>query len=250
MRVVSLVPSWTETLLTSGVNVVGRTRFCVHPAEQVAGIPAVGGTKDLKREELLALKPDLLIVDKEENLPFMAEEGSGWRVHVTHVEAADDVPEELDRLGGVLGNAKLKGMAQEWREELDHPSYPDPRVEHLPGVQEWIRRPREEPETLLYLIWRGPWMAISRNTFVGSMLSQVGFGGRLPTFQKKYPKIDLSDYDPRKTLLLFSSEPYPFGLKKQELSALDFPSALVDGEAYSWFGERSLRFLQASRRPK
>ena len=79
---------------------------------------------------------------------------------------------------------------------------------------------------------------------MGSMLSQVGFGGRIPVFAEKYPKIDLEDFDPAKTVLLFSSEPYPFGKKTQELLSLDFPYALVDGESYSWFGLRSLRFLQ------
>lgn len=246
MRVVSLVPSWTETLLHCGVNVVGRTRFCVHPRELVGAVPAVGGTKDLKLEELIALKPDLVLVDKEENLPFMAET-HGWQTLITHVEKADDVPEELERLARTLGNEALGGLAGEWREELEHPAYPAARIENLPGVLEWIRRPDSEPETIVYLIWRGPWMSVSRNTFVGSMLSQVGYGGRLPPFEQKYPKIDLGAFDPKKTLLLFSSEPYPFGHKKQELLGLDFPAALVDGEAYSWFGLRSLRFLQGLR---
>jgi len=79
------------------------------------------------------------------------------------------------------------------------------------------------------------------------MLTQVGYGGWLPAFPEKYPKIDLADFDPAKTLLLFSSEPFPFGKKKKELLSLDFPSALVDGESYSWFGVRSLRFLQGQR---
>jgi hypothetical protein len=76
------------------------------------------------------------------------------------------------------------------------------------------------------------------------MLAQVGFGGRVPAFSERYPKIDLGDYDPATTVLLFSSEPYPFAKKAAELTGLDFPSALVDGEAYSWFGVRSLRFLR------
>lgn len=112
---------------------------------------------------------------------------------------------------------------------------------------EWLKPPEREPERLLYLIWRGPWMTVSRDTFVGSMLSNVGYGGRLPSFAEKYPKIDLADFDPATTTLLFSSEPYPFEKKKKELRALDFPSALVDGEAYSWFGVRSLRFLRQAR---
>jgi hypothetical protein len=227
------------------VNVVGRTRFCVHP-EAARGLPAVGGTKDLKVAELIALKPDLVIVDKEENLPSMAE-SHGWRTHVTHVQSADDVPAELDSLAVILGNAKLAALAEEWRRELAAPAYPQPKVESLPGVIQWVRPPAQEPETLLYLIWRGPWMAVSRETFVGSMLTQVGFGGRLPRFPERYPKLDLGAFDPRTTTLLFSSEPYPFGQKVAELAALDFPSALVDGEAYSWFGLRSLRFLQSAR---
>jgi ABC-type Fe3+-hydroxamate transport system substrate-binding protein len=246
MRVVSLVPSWTETLLACGVDVVGRTRFCVHPEDRVGAIPALGGTKDLKLEELKALKPDLLLLDKEENLPWMAE-SFGWKVHCTHIEAADDVPDALEALSDLLENRPLRRLAEEWRAELERPAYPKERVAELPGLLHWIREPTVEPEQLVYLVWRGPWMAVSRNTFVGSMLSQLGYGGRLPQFSEKYPKIDLGDFDPAKTLLLFSSEPYPFAQKKQELQGLDFPAAIVDGEAYSWFGLRSLRFLQSAR---
>jgi iron complex transport system substrate-binding protein len=247
MRVVSLVPSWTETLVESGVNVVGRTRFCVHPAPRVKEIPALGGTKDLDLAKLVALRPDLLLLDREENLPWMADAPKGWRVHASHVRSADDVPRELEELSAILGNARLAELAREWRRELETPAYPRDHVSQLPGVLEWLKRPEREPEHLLYLIWRGPWMAVSRDTFVGSMLTQVGFGGRLPPFTEKYPKVDLENFDPARTLLLFSSEPYPFGKKKQELVGLDFPAALVDGEAYSWFGVRSLRFLQGAR---
>lgn len=246
MRVVSLVPSWTETLLESGVNVVGRTRFCVHPKGTVESIPSLGGTKEIHLESLAKLQPDLVILDKEENLPHMAET-KGWRVHCTHIESADDVPKELEALSSILANRELSNLAETWRSELARPFYPREKVAQLPGVLQWVREPKEEPEILLYMIWRGPWMTLSRNTFVGSMLSHLGFGGRLPSFNEKYPKIDLGDFDPAKTLLLFSSEPYPFLQKARELTSLDFPSAIIDGEAYSWFGSRSLRFLQNSR---
>lgn len=238
MRVVSLVPSWTETLIECGVNVVGRTRFCIHPQNN---IQVVGGTKDLKREELEKLRPDLVLLDKEENLPEMA---TDLPIHLTHVEKTDDVPEELDRLAARLKNQQLRDLAEAWRAQLSHPAYPQKKIADLPGVLEWIKKPVQEPEQILYLIWRGPWMTVSPQTFVGSMLTQVGYGKRLPQFSEKYPKIDLGNFDPEKTPLLFSSEPYPFGKKKQEMQSLDFPSALVDGEAYSWFGVRSLRFLQ------
>lgn len=247
MRVVSLVPSWTETLLECGVDVVGRTRFCVHPAERVKDIPVVGGTKDLDWKKIEALKPDLLLLDKEENLPWMAEPRP-WKVHCTHVENISDMPRELESLSQVLRCQAPADLAREWKRILEKPVAPLVRIADMPGVLEWVRRPAVEPEHILYMIWRGPWMAVSRETFVGSMLEKVGIV--VPAFPEKYPKIDLANFSPEKTLLLFSSEPYPFGKKKRELLSLDFPSAIVDGEAYSWFGVRSLRlfsrFPQAS----
>ncbi|MGE3260206.1 MAG: helical backbone metal receptor [Bacteriovoracia bacterium] len=239
MRVVSLVPSWTETLIECGVDVVGRTRFCVHPPNY---IKIVGGTKDLDKILLEELNPDLLILDKEENLPEMANRKN----HVTHVEKADDVPAELERLAEILQNPKLARLAQEWTEELAHPYFPQPAAK-IPGITAWIKRPEQEPEQILYMIWRGPWMAVAPHAFVGSMLTHLGYGAKLQVQEEKYPKIDLENYDPQKTLLLFASEPYPFAKKKRELQALAFPSAIVDGEAYSWFGVRSLRFLQKLR---
>lgn len=239
MRVVSLVPSWTETLLECGVDVVGRTRFCIHPPNR---IPIVGGTKDLDKALLEKLSPDLLILDKEENLPEMANR----KTHATHVEKADDVPAELEELAKILQNPQLATLAQEWTEELAHPYFPQ-KAKDLSGVTEWIREPGQEPEQILYMIWRGPWMTVAPHTFVGSMLTHLGYGAKLQAQEEKYPKIDLENYDPQKTLLLFASEPYPFAKKKRELQALAFPSAIVDGEAYSWFGLRSLRFLQKLR---
>lgn len=247
MRVVSLVPSWTETLLACGVNVVGRSRFCVHPAGLVDSIPVVGGTKDLKEDALAALAPDLLLLDQEENLPWMA---NAAPVLCTHVRAADDMPGELDRLAEGLENEALALLADEWRQELSQPHYPRERVRDLPGVLEWLEAPEREPEQILYMIWRGPWMAVSRHTFIGSLFQHLGYGGRIPAFPEKYPKLDLGDFDPERTLLLFSSEPYPFAAKKQELLSLGFPAAIVDGELYSWFGVRSLRFLQGLRAEK
>ena len=242
MRVVSLVPSWTETLLECGVKIVGRTRFCVHP-ERASAIPAIGGTKDLKLHELKALQPDIVLVDKDENLPWMAEE-HGWRTHVTHVQAASDLPRELARLAALLENPGLMSLGRAWETELRKP-YPSRSVEQLPGVLEWWRRPASEPERIVYLIWRDPWMAVSRETFVGSMFEHLGFGRLFPEFSQRYPRLDLASFDPDRTLLLFSSEPFPFAVKKPELGA--FSGALVDGEAYSWFGIRSLEFLRRSR---
>lgn len=221
---------------------MGRTRYCVHPEARVGDISVVGGTKDWKQEDIERLRPDFLLLDKEENTKAMAE-AMGCQVYATHVQSTEDVPRELDVLGGLFGSTRLLELAREWRATLDAPSYPRERVKDLPVI-EWIRKPRSEPDVILYLIWRGPWRVVSRHTFVGSMLTHLGYGGRIPSFSDPYPQVDLGDFDPERTLLLFSSEPYPFEHKKRELAGLDFPSALVDGEAFSWFGLRSLRFLQ------
>lgn len=245
MRVVSLVPSWTETLLDAGVGVIGRTRFCIHPKEKTDLIPVVGGTKDLDLGLLEELKPDLLLLDKEENLPWMAETRS-WNVHVSHVDSVRSMPGEARALAEICGNAALERLAVRWEKIIETHRSPREGVSEIPGIVSWVKKPSQEPETVLYMVWRGPWMAVSRNTFIGSMLAQLGYGDRLPAFSEKYPKIDLNDFDPAKTLILFSTEPYPFLQKKRELESLEFPSAVVDGESFGWFGLRALRFLEES----
>lgn len=241
MRVVSLVPSWTETLAACGVEVVGRTRFCVHP--ELPGVPVVGGTKDLDFAKVEALRPDLLLLDREENLPWMAEGERPWKTYCTHVEGVGSVARELEALAGLLGNARLGALAREWGRAVAAPVRAR-GVGELPGLLEWLRRPAVEPERILYLIWRDPWMGVGKGTFVHSMLEQCGLGGRLAELPGKYPKLELAGFDPASTLLLFSSEPYPFARRRAELAELPFASALVDGEAFSWFGLRSLRFLE------
>ncbi len=94
MRVVSLIPSWTETLLEAGVNVVGRTRFCVYPADKVRNIPAVAGTKNWDFAAIKALKPDLLLLDKEENPKWMAEQ-TEIPVFSTHITSIQSMPGAL-----------------------------------------------------------------------------------------------------------------------------------------------------------
>lgn len=318
-RIVSLVPSWTETLLAGGANVVGRTRFCIHPADQVAAIPKVGGTKDVDWEKVTALRPDLLVLDEEENTREIAE-ASPVPWIATRVRAVSDCGRELRRVAaaieaadqasavtefgksaeaiGATGEApavaaELRRIAERWERvalrswegppcaEAGSPgARPDgrwplharhtgparrtpPALEawtELPGVLAWIEEPRFAPTeewALVYLIWARPWMTVSIDTFIGSMLAAVGLGpaherglarlGPLTdrgTAAARYPEIDLGRLDPDRTLLLLSSEPYPFGRKRDALADMHFPAVLVDGESFSWFGVRSLRFLE------
>ncbi len=247
MRVVSLIPSWTETLLEAGVNVVGRTRFCVYPADKVRNIPAVAGTKNWDFAAIKALKPDLLLLDKEENPKWMAEQ-TEIPVFSTHITSIQSMPGALAQMALRFHNAGLVKLAtrwdsiQAWR-GLSRWEYGEP----IPGFIEWGREPERPIRNVVYVIWRNPWMTVSRSTFIGSMLSTVGFGPFLRDFPEKYPRFNIADYEASETLLLFSSEPYPFLRKKDVLNPLFAPYAFVDGERFSWFGMRSLRFLEELR---
>lgn len=238
MRVISMVPSWTETLIAANVNVVGRTRFCIHPKDQVANISVIGGTKDWDLEKIKALKPDLVLLDQEENPKFMSEQTDIQWVS-THVTSINDMPRELEKLSQVLSNPKLKDLSQKWNAVCAKPNLIS---KEIPGIIEWGKVPASNPKNILYMIWKNPWMAVSRGTFIGSVCEKIGL--ILDLFPAKYPEVDLSQFNPEETLILFSSEPYPFLKKKNDFAGFEFPHAFVDGENFSWFGVRSLEFLE------
>jgi hypothetical protein len=240
MRIVSMVPSWTETLLRAGIPVVGRTRFCVHPAELVKNIPIVGGTKEVNWDIVQDLKPDLVLLDKEENPLEMAEE-CPYPYFATHVHSLESLKTELRRLGDEFKNPQLILWSEQLRAILDRgPLHWN--EENIPGLIEWVISPmRPGPRSVLYVIWKKPWMAVSRETFIGSVLAQLG--AKVVDFpEEKYPVIEVSDF--HDSLILFSSEPFPFHKKIEDLRAEGLAGAIVDGESYSWFGIRSLEFLR------
>jgi len=240
MRVISLVPSWTETLIEAGVDVVGRTRYCVHPAWRTTTLPVVGGTKDVDWERVKALNADLLVIDQEEN-PKRFKTESPIPTLCTHVQNIRTLGVELQNLGRQFKNEKLlelgvQAMARKLAPELSEWA-------KLPGVLEWWRPPEQEIKKVLYMIWKNPWMTVSRQTYIGSILTTIGIGKQMPEFRDKYPKISLAEEVSPSTLILFSSEPYAFANEREELLQFNSPMALVDGESFSWFGIRSLRFL-------
>lgn len=246
MKVVSFVPSLTETLIEAGIDVVGRTRFCIHP-ESARSIPIVGGTKDANWDKVRALKPDLLIFDREENTLEMARECSLPYLS-THVTSLETLASELQTLSRTLSCPAL----QEYSFRVQ--KFCSPKGSNI-GLRtdrtrllanntfEPLTNIPEEIEQVVYLIWKNPWMAVSRETFIGDVCLKINVW--LETFDVKYPEISLEDYDPKTTLLLFSSEPFPFRKHVDAIRMLGFPAALVDGESMSWFGIRSLRFLES-----
>jgi hypothetical protein len=261
LRVVSMVPSWTETLIRAGVNVVGRTRYCIHPADMVESIPIVGGTKDLNISVLNSIKHDLLILDREENPKrFVTRISTPW--WASAVDDYQSLSVALNELSEIV--AKFDAQATyNANPSIAHFSSPAAKLKSwadmalaihlqepqqtgflsLPGVIEWLNPPTGNETNLVYMIWRNPWIAVSRGTFIGAGLAKFGYGSLINVSAEKYPKINLDDLDPKTTIILFSSEPYLFRQESEELRRLPFKSALIEGESFSWFGYKSISFM-------
>ena len=242
MRVISLVPSLTETLVACGVEVVGRTRYCIHPADAVKQIPIVGGTKSVHWDRVASLNADLVIMDREENTLEMAQ-ACPLPYHATHVTAVDDTGHELAKLAGQVGSRELQQLADGWHELASAPDAAFDGWQQLPGIESMIGV-AAEVSALEYMIWREPWMAVGPDTFIYSMLSKVGLAPMLKHYDQPYPELRQALPEPE-TFYLFSTEPYPFARHKTQLLQEGFTGALVDGEFYSWFGIRSYEQLKA-----
>ena len=229
IRIVSLVPSQTELLSYLGQEntVVGITKFCIHPSEWFQTKKRIGGTKNLKIQEIIDLQPDLIIGNKEENtesdILALAEYCPVWMSDINSVEEALLMIRDL----GKLTNSTLKS------EEL------------ITKVEEGFQQISSlgKNRKVLYCIWDEPTMVVGKETYIHSILKKLGFENVVD--ENRYPALsDLNKLNP--DILLLSSEPFPFGdihcKKYQEL----FPNAkvqLVDGEMFSWYGSRMLQAL-------
>lgn len=238
MRVLSMVPSWTETLLEAGVDLVGRTRFCVHPQPAVKSLPVVGGTKDVDWEKVRALRPDLLILDREENPKFFADQ-SPVPVLDTHVTSIESLIQEFRRLADELRRPFLREASERvlkvW-ERGPRQEFPWPP----PGALQSVAQP--ESGELTYVIWKNPWMAVGDGTYIASVLDHLG-ARRKKLPPGPYPEISQDVL--ASGLNLFSSEPFPFHRQLTQLTDAGLNGWVVDGESYSWFGIRGLRFLES-----
>lgn len=233
-----MVPSWTETLVECGVEVVGRTRFCIHPKGSVKTIKIVGGTKDIDWEKIKSVNADFLLLDKEENIKDWLSL-SPIQTLVTHVESIHSLISDLQKLSKQLSNQNLLHLAEKWNSLVVSPQTP---IDKIPGFVKWIRKEKSNYSKFVYIIWKNPWISASGNTFIGSIFQHYGIPISTPASGEKYPKWEELKFSDD-TLLLFSTEPYPFQKVLNELGHLPYDSALIDGEAFSWFGIRSYRFL-------
>lgn len=226
-RIVSLVPSQTELLFELGVGkrVVGVTKFCVHPTNARTDAAVVGGTKNFSLDKIAALRPDLIIGNKEENTQVGIEQlAAQYPVWVSDI---GNLPEALDmirRLGFIAG---AKNEADALAAEISAAF-----AALLPGGP---------PVRAAYFIWRKPYMVAASGTFIDDLLRRAGFANVFAN-QARYPEItaeQLAAAAPQRIML--SSEPYPFGAKHVAEFQAICPGAeidIVDGELFSWYGSR------------
>jgi ABC-type Fe3+-hydroxamate transport system substrate-binding protein len=223
MKVVSLVPSITEALFDLGLTeneVIGRTKFCIHPEKKVKNVAVIGGTKNINIDKIKSLQPDLILANKEENVKEQVEAlMDDYKVIVTNVETIEDNYYLLKHLGTLFN--------KEDKAQLFNLKIYD--VLHHAKINFAIK--------VAYLIWNNPYMTIGSDTFIHKILEEIGFENIFKD-RTRYPEIqteDLADAD----LIMLSSEPFPFKEKHvEELKAFypDKKIMIVDGEAFSWYG--------------
>jgi hypothetical protein len=236
MRVVSLVPSWTEFLHDLQAEVVGQTKFCVRPDAAYRSLPRVGGTKTVHVDRVMELRPDLVVANKEENaredLERLAELlPPSCDILVTDVRTVDAAFDAMSDLG-----ARLERVAQ---------------------AESWVARIRDawgDPKPVVgsaaYAVWAKPWMAAGPDTFIHDVMRHWGIHNAvadLPSEELaqagRYPNLgdDEAAGVQHAGRWLLPSEPFPFAAKHLEALEAAHPDRqfmLVDGEAFSWYGTR------------
>jgi len=230
-RIISLVPSQTELLYDLGLDeeVVGITKFCVHPEEWYRNKKRVGGTKTVHLEIISALKPDLIIANKEENTKEQVEElSSRYPTWVSNIQTIEDGLQMIREVGVLTG-----------KEERS-----DAIAKEITAGFSALQRAANDglvPKRVAYFIWRKPWMCAGGDTFISNMIERMGWINAFADLQR-YPEVTLDQLaDKQVDLILLSSEPYPF--KKEHISEINnfIPTVtvmLVDGEMFSWYGSR------------
>jgi ABC-type Fe3+-hydroxamate transport system substrate-binding protein len=241
-RIVSLVPSLTEALFILGLGsrLVGVTEWCVHPADAVAGLPKVGGTKNPDLAAIRALAPELVIANHEENKRQDVErlEASGIPVWVTYPRTVAEGVALLRELAEAGGATSALGEV----------------VEPVERALAAARAARPTQRARVFCpIWKNPWMTVGADTYIHDLLTLCGGENVFAEYgDRRYPVVrDEEIVAAAPEVVLLPDEPYPFTAEEaQALRALPIPAARdgrihrIDGTLVSWYGPRIARALE------
>ncbi|TGV03047.1 ABC transporter substrate-binding protein [Flavivirga rizhaonensis] len=230
-RIVSLVPSQTELLYDLGLesSLIGVTKFCVHPHHIRTDVAIVGGTKQIHLDKIKALKPDIILCNKEENTKAIVDACEAiCNVHVSDIFTIDDSLKLIHQYGEIFNKSKaafdlLKSIKKEVKAFNTF-------IKNKPILK------------AVYFIWKDPWIVAANNTFINYLLKLNKFENVFEN-EIRYPEIELSESTINKDvdIVLLSSEPYPFKEKHRKDIQEFYPDAaiiLADGEMFSWYGSR------------
>ncbi len=239
-RIVSLVPSLTETIVFLGAKekLVGITDYCIRPEGTLAAITRIGGTKNPDIAKILSLPPDLVIANKEENEKRHIEAlEREVPVFLTYPRSVQDTAKTVRDLGIIL---EAENTAERFTSAIAaflHSIKSDP--------------PFSQPLRTACMVWRNPWMAAGPDTYASNLLGVFGFENVVPDLENRYPKMTLDAVLERKPdVILLPDEPYDFGDEDKAFVA-DFLGKrnatsrveLIDGAYLTWFGSRTLEAL-------
>ncbi|MFF5994853.1 helical backbone metal receptor [Lysinibacillus sp. KU-BSD001] len=224
-RIVSLCPAITETLFHLGLQqeIVGRTKYCIFPEQQVADVQTVGGTKQVDLTTIQSLQPDLIIMEKEENTKEMVDMlEKHFPVYVFQVESISEAQRMVEDAGQLVNRVE---ESKELVRQIDA------AFKTLP----------QKAGRAAYMMWRKPYMVVGATTYINDMLETVGFENPFTAYEGRYPVVDIEALKNAQLDYLFlSTEPFPFAQKHIEELAVHLPNTtiqIIDGEMF-WYGAK------------
>ena len=228
--IISIVPSQTELLFDLGLDetIVGITKFCIHPNEWFKTKTRVGGTKKVNVEKVTALKPDLIIANKEENLKQDIEAlESIAPVWISDIKTLNDALQMIKSIGEIT-NTTLKAES----------------LVNAIHIEFEAVKPLQNLQNCCYLIWQNPYMTVGADTFINDMFQYCGLNNVFAN-KERYPIVTIEEIKAEKpAIVMLSSEPFPFKQKHIDELKYFLPNTkimLVDGEMFSWYGSRLLK---------
>jgi ABC-type Fe3+-hydroxamate transport system substrate-binding protein len=232
-RIISCVPSQTELLADLGLEnqVVGITKFCVHPTAWRKKKTIIGGTKNLNIKKIASLSPDFILANKEENNQGQIEWlAARFPTYVSDVRNLTQAIEMIHDIGRLTSSTHKSSEIAQTITSLFQP-----------------KKSFERRQTVCYLIWKNPWMTINHDTFIHDMLCRQGFinvfADRIDARYPSLSETELQEANPE--ILFLSSEPFPFKphhVVELQLLLPDTRIFLLNGELLSWYGSRLCHF--------